>query len=387
MNRKRLGLLTGTHSVNDLYQGLIPALLPFMVLERGYSYTAVSGLILAATGLSSVVQPLFGLYADKHPRNWLIPAGFMLAALGVALAGVAESYLWTWLAIAISGLGIAAYHPPATTAARLAGGASQKAMSLFSVGGMLGAAAAPLVATAVIGGSSLSATPWLALPAAVMAVVWWGATRHADAAEAALAHARRHASSLATNDWRAFLRLSAVIVGWSIPYVTVLSMVALYTSRDLHGSSAQGALALTCFTAASAIGTLGGGLLADRVGRIATIRLGYTLALPALAGLVLANAPLPAMLCAALLGTAMFLPFASQVTLAQDYLPRNPATAAGITLGLALSVGGMLSPLLGMLSDSHGLRTTLSLVLGVLTLATALAFQLGNRRIEETALA
>ncbi len=387
MNRKRLGLLTGTHSVNDLYQGLIPALLPFMVLERGYSYTAVSGLILAATGLSSVVQPLFGLYADKHPRNWLIPAGFMLAALGVALAGVAESYLWTWLAIAISGLGIAAYHPPATTAARLAGGASQKAMSLFSVGGMLGAAAAPLVATAVIGGSSLSATPWLALPAAVMAVVWWGATRHADAAEAALAHARRRASSLATNDWRAFLRLSAVIVGWSIPYVTVLSMVALYTSRDLQGSSAQGALVLTCFTAASAIGTLGGGLLADRVGRIATIRLGYTLALPALAGLVLANAPLPAMLCAALLGTAMFLPFASQVTLAQDYLPRNPATAAGITLGLALSVGGMLSPLLGMLSDSHGLRTTLSLVLGVLTLATALAFQLGNRRIEETALA
>ena len=387
MNRKRLGLLTGTHSVNDLYQGLIPALLPFMVLERGYSYTAVSGLILAATGLSSVVQPLFGLYADKHPRNWLIPAGFMLAALGVALAGVAESYLWTWLAIAISGLGIAAYHPPATTAARLAGGASQKAMSLFSVGGMLGAAAAPLVATAVIGGSSLSATPWLAIPAAVMAVVWWGATRHADAAEAALAHARRRASSLATNDWRAFLRLSAVIVGWSIPYVTVLSMVALYTSRDLHGSSAQGALVLTCFTAASAIGTLGGGLLADRVGRIATIRLGYTLALPALAGLVLANAPLPAMLCAALLGTAMFLPFASQVTLAQDYLPRNPATAAGITLGLALSVGGMLSPLLGMLSDSHGLRTTLSLVLGVLTLATALAFQLGNRRIEETALA
>jgi FSR family fosmidomycin resistance protein-like MFS transporter len=387
MNRKRLGLLTGTHSVNDLYQGLIPALLPFMVLERGYSYTAVSGLILAATGLSSVVQPLFGLYADKHPRNWLIPAGFMLAALGVALAGVAESYLWTWLAIAISGLGIAAYHPPATTAARLAGGASQKAMSLFSVGGMLGAAAAPLVATAVIGGSSLSATPWLAIPAAVMAVVWWGSTRHADAAEAALAHARRRASSLATNDWRAFLRLSAVIVGWSIPYVTVLSMVALYTSRDLHGSRAQGALVLTCFTAASAIGTLGGGLLADRVGRIATIRLGYTLALPALAGLVLANTPLPAMLCAALLGTVMFLPFASQVTLAQDYLPRNPATAAGITLGLALSVGGMLSPLLGMLSDSHGLRTTLSLVLGVLTLATALAFQLGNRRIEETALA
>lgn len=383
MNRKRLGLLTGTHSVNDLYQGLIPALLPFMVLERGYNYTAVSGLILAATGLSSVVQPLFGLYADRHPRSWLIPAGFMLAALGVALSGVAESYLWTWLAIAMSGLGIAAYHPPATTAARLAGGSSQKAMSLFSVGGMVGAATAPLAANAVIGSASLSATPWLALPAAAMAMVWWWTTRHANAAEPA--HARRGAASLATNDWRAFLRLSSVIVGWSIPYVTVLSMAALYTGRNLHGSSAQGAVVLTCFTGASAIGTLCGGALADKVGRITTIRLGYTLALPALAGLVLAGSPTPAMLCAALLGTAMFLPFASQVTLAQDYLPRNPATAAGITLGLALSVGGMLSPLLGILSDSHGLRTTLSVVLVVLSLATVQAFQLGNRNIEQTA--
>jgi MFS transporter, FSR family, fosmidomycin resistance protein len=48
MNKGRLGLLTGTHAVNDLYQGLVPALLPLMVLERGYSYTAVSGLMLAA---------------------------------------------------------------------------------------------------------------------------------------------------------------------------------------------------------------------------------------------------------------------------------------------------------------------------------------------------
>lgn len=385
MNRKRLGLLTGTHSINDLYQGLIPALLPFMALERGYSYTAVSGLILAATGLSSVVQPLFGLYADRHPRSWLIPAGFLLAALGVALSGVAESYLWTWLAIAMSGLGIAAYHPPATTAARQAGGSSQKAMSLFSVGGMLGAAAAPLVANAVIGATSLSATPWLAIPAAAMAMVWWWSTRSERASDATRAHARSCAVSPATNDWRAFLRLSSVIVGWSIPYVTVLSMAALYTSRELHGSHAEGALVLTCFTGASAVGTLCGGALADRVGRIITIRIGYILALPALAGLILAGSPVQAMLCAALLGTAMFLPFASQVTLAQDYLPRNPATAAGITLGLALSVGGMLSPLLGMLSDSHGLRTSLNVVLVVLGLASAQAFQLSNRHLEETA--
>ncbi|MGJ7525117.1 MFS transporter [Variovorax sp. GB1P17] len=383
MNKRRLGLLTGTHAVNDLYQGLVPALLPFMVLERGYSYTAVSGLMLAATGLSSVVQPLFGLYADRHPRSWLVPTGFLVAALGVVLAGVSQSYLLTWIAIALCGLGIAAYHPPATVAARAAGGASQKAMSVFSVGGTIGASFAPLLAATVVGGGGLSRSYLLGVPAVAMGVVWVVANaRRGAGAAAAAALARKQAGSELLkphNDWRAFSLLVATIVGWSIPYVTVLSMLSLRITRDLHGTSFQGAAALTCFTAAGAVGVLLGGWLGDRLGRMGTIRSGYLLALPALACLVLAPTAGWALVCTALLGLAMFLPFAAQVTLAQDYLPRNPATASGITLGLALSVGGLVSPLFGMLSDARGLGVTLTAVLCVLCVATVLALRLRNR--------
>ncbi|RQO43981.1 MFS transporter [Variovorax sp. KBW07] len=384
MNKRRLGLLTGTHAVNDLYQGLVPALLPFMVLERGYSYTAVSGLMLAATGLSSVVQPLFGLYADRHPRSWLVPVGFLVAALGVVLAGMSQSYLMTWIAIALCGLGIAAYHPPATVAARAAGGASQKAMSVFSVGGTIGASFAPVLAATVVGGGGLSRSYLLGVPAVAMGVLWVTATarRGAVAAAAAAAAARKQAAGGVMkphNDWRAFSLLVATIVGWSIPYVTVLSMLSLRITRDLHGTTFQGAAALTGFTAAGAVGVLLGGWLGDRIGRMGTIRSGYLLALPCLAGLVLSPTPGWALACTALLGMSMFLPFAAQVTLAQDYLPRNPATASGITLGLALSVGGLVSPLFGMLSDARGLGVTLTVVLCVLCVATVLALRLRNR--------
>lgn len=381
MNKRRLGLLTGTHAVNDLYQGLVPALLPFMVLERGYSYTAVSGLMLAATGLSSVVQPLFGLYADRHPRSWLVPVGFLVAALGVVLAGLSQSYLLTWIAVALCGLGIAAYHPPATVAARAAGGASQKAMSVFSVGGTIGASFAPLLAATVVGGGGLSHSYLLGVPAVAMGVVWVVANARGGAGAAA-ALARKQAGSEVLkphNDWRAFSLLVATIVGWSIPYVTVLSMLSLRITRDLHGTTFQGAAALTGFTAAGAVGVLLGGWLGDRIGRMGTIRSGYLLALPALAGLVLAPTAGWALACTALLGLSMFLPFAAQVTLAQDYLPRNPATASGITLGLALSVGGLVSPLFGMLSDARGLGVTLTVVLCVLCVATVLALRLRNR--------
>ncbi|ALM84771.1 MFS transporter [Bordetella sp. N] len=379
-DRSRLGLLTTTHAVNDLYQGLVPALLPLMVLERGYNYTAVSGLMLAATGLSSVVQPLFGLYADKAPRGWMVPLGFLVAALGLVLAGMSGgSYLGTWLAAALCGLGIAAYHPPATVAARAAGGGSQGAMSIFAVGGTIGASFAPFLANTVVGGGALNRSWLLGLPALLMALLWMAATAGARKRGKTGGHARKIAEH-ATNDWRAFALLCAVIVGWSIPYVTVLSMLSLYVIRELGGASYMGAGALTTFTAAGAVGTLLGGWLADRWGRMTAIRLGCMLALPAMGGLALAPDAVWAWCFTGALGAAMFLPFSSQVTLAQDYLPRNPATASGITLGLAMSVGGMVWPLFGLLSDARGLRYTLTCMLVVLALSAALALRMRNRK-------
>lgn len=384
MNASRLGLLTGTHAVNDLYQGLVPALLPFMVLERGYSYTEASGLMLAATGLSSVVQPLFGLYADKRPRTWLIPAGFALAALGVVLAGLADSYVVTWLAAVLCGIGIAAYHPIATVAARTAGGSSQRAMSIFSVGGTIGASFAPFLAAHIVGRQGLGHSHWLAVPALAMALLWFG-TRLGRETTAGPKKPLLHTGAAAalhvpaSNDWRKFALLVAVIVAWSIPYVTVMSMLSLFVGRELGGSTTMATWALTGFTAAGAVGTLLGGWLADRRGRMLAIRAGYLLSLPAMAMLALSHQPIWAAASTAVLGMAMFLPFASQVTLAQDYLPLNPALASGIALGLALSIGGLVSPLLGLLSDHHGLRTTLACVLLVLLTACAMAWRLRNR--------
>lgn len=380
MNRSRLGLLTGTHAVNDLYQGLIPALLPFMALERGYSYTAVSGLMLAATGLSSVVQPLFGLYVDRASRPWMVPLGFMTAAIGLVLVGLSADYWVSWIAAVLCGLGIAAYHPPATVAARAAGGTSQKAMSVFSVGGTIGASFAPLLAASVVGDGQLHRSWLLILPAICMLAIWMFWTRRDAQGSASSTGPAGMKKTPQTNDWRAFFVLCAVILTWSVPYVTLISMLSLYVSRELSGSSFMGAAALTSFTAAGAVGTLLGGWMGDRFGRMSAILLGYLLALPAMGGLVMTPSPAIALACALALGISMFLPFAPQITLAQDYLPRNQATASGITLGLALSIGGMIAPLFGMLSDAHGLRTTLTAVLCVLVSACVLAWCMRERR-------
>lgn len=78
---------------------------------------------------------------------------------GVALSGVTGSYALTLAAVAVSGVGVAAYHPEAARAARAAAGGSHTAMGWFALGGNLGFSAAPLLVMAVVGIGGLSASP------------------------------------------------------------------------------------------------------------------------------------------------------------------------------------------------------------------------------------
>ncbi|MFE6619099.1 MFS transporter [Streptomyces sp. NPDC057740] len=389
MKKGQLGFLTGTHAVNDLYQGAIPAMLPFLMSERHYSYAAVSGLAFAASGVSSLFQPLFGVLSDRRPRSWLVPAGFITAALGVVAAGLSGNYLTTWLCVALAGIGIAAYHPPATSQARAAGGSSQKAMSVFSVGGTVGGAVAPTLVTLVIGSSGFDGSYLLAVPALVMAVLWglkgpWMRWRgHVEAAPLVTGGSVRQADEMRqTDDWRAFGRLVAVIIGWSIPFVTVTSLVSLHAQRELGQSTAAGAAVLTSYTAAGAFGTLLGGWVGDRYGRMTSVRAGYLVALPALIGIAWAPTFPILVASAVVFGAAMFVPFAAQVTLAQDYLPHRPGTASGLTLGLAMAAGGLCSPAFGWLADSSGLRSAFYALLLVFVIPVALALRLPDRVLD-----
>jgi len=401
VNRTRIAFLTSTHTVNDLYQGVIPAMLPFLMAERHYGYAAVSGLAFAASGVSSLFQPVFGVIADRGGRSWLVPAGFCTAALGVVAAGLSSGYALTWLWFALAGTGIAAYHPPATSQARAAGGSSQRAMSVFSVGGTLGGALAPALVTLVIGRVGFGGSALLAVPAAVMAILWLLRSRRASQREPGPAIPTSPAAPAAlittappappapaagaappvgrADDWPAFARLVAVIVGWSIPFVTVTSLIALHVQRDLGGSAAAGAAALTCYTASGAAGTLLGGWIGDRYGRMTAVRAGYLIALPALAGIAWAPSFAILTACVILFGTAMFLPFAAQVTLAQDYLPNRPGTASGLTLGLAMAAGGLCSPAFGWLADAAGLGTTFWVLVAVFAACVVLATRLRDR--------
>src|SRR5674536_407738 len=73
LDRRALSWLAAGHVVNDMNQGAVPALLPFLIAERGLTYTAAGGIVLAATLLSSLIQPVLGHLSDRRPLPFLIP--------------------------------------------------------------------------------------------------------------------------------------------------------------------------------------------------------------------------------------------------------------------------------------------------------------------------
>ncbi|MEU7060282.1 MFS transporter [Streptomyces sp. NPDC046197] len=363
--KKTISLLSLGHACVDVYQGSVSALVPFFVAERDYTYAAASGIVLAASLLSSVAQPLFGVLTDRRAMPWLLPASTLLGGVGIAMSGLSHGYALTLAFFALSGIGVAAYHPESARVARKASGGSHIAMSWFSVGGNIGFALAPLMVSTVMAVGGLRCTPALVLPALAGSVlclpVLRALTSTGPSGPGAVARA-------GTDDKVSFVKLSLAVVFRSVTFIGLSTFIPFYAQQHTGGGMAAGTAALFVLYIGGAVGTVLGGRLADHWGRITTVRRSYLMTVAAVAGVV--YAPGPALyLFVAMTSAGLYVPFSLQVTLGQDYLPARVGTASGVTLGLAVSVGGLTSPVLGSIADATSLQTALTPLIAMPALA------------------
>jgi FSR family fosmidomycin resistance protein-like MFS transporter len=369
---KAIGILSAAHLSDDVNQGVVPAMLPFFITANHLTYAAAAGLVLAQTLASSVVQPLFGMLADRRSSPWLIPAGLSLAGIGVALAGIAPTYRLIFAAIALSGLGISAFHPEAARRVRYLSGSRQATtMSLFTVGGMVGFAIGPLMITPTLIAFGTRGATLLALPVLLMGVVvTWQLPRITTVHISHRTAGRVIAE--APERWNDFVRLTAVVVTRSIVFFGLNTFIPLYWTRVLNGSKAGAGLALTTMLFAVAAGTLIGGRLADRFGRRIVIVISLAAVVPIMLLMLRTQSFVAVGSLLILVGLTLSASNSVVVVMAQEYLPNRVGLAAGVTLGLSMTIGGLLMPVFGSIADHHGLATALL----ILTILPALGFVL-----------
>ncbi len=370
MNRRSITWLTSGHFFTDLNQGALPALLPFLMTEHQLSYAAAAGLMFANSLTSSIIQPLFGFYADRLDRPRLMPWAVLLAGLGLALLGWVDSYAAMFLAVAVSGIGVAAFHPEAARLANLAAGDKKATgIGLFGIGGNAGFAVGPLLGTFLVLAGGLKSTVFFLIPA-----LWVCFFLHQRMRQCGSPSVKPAAAAVqsAPDNWPAFGRLSIVVICRSILFAGLNTFIPLYWIHVLLQSHTAGSSALTVLFSIGVIGTFFGGRWADRYGYLKVIRTGYLLLIPVLLLFVSTEEPTLAMALLIPIGLSLFAPYSPTVVLGQKYLPRRMGFASGITLGLAVSVGGIAAPGLGWLADQYGLAFSFT-ILTVLPVIAALA--------------
>ncbi len=357
-NIKLLAFLSLGHLVVDMNQGALPALLPFLKTAHSLSYTAVGTLVLVTNLTSSVVQPVFGYFADRRSRPWMLPLSVLLAGLGLSMAGVAPSY-WTLLGLlVVMGLGVASFHPEGyRTASIVAGERRATGISWFTVGGNAGNSFGPPIISALVAAYGLAGSAGMLLPALLvaatlllflpqMSVPWGGAEVHA----AATRRRRNMPGALA------LLIFVVALRSWAqLGFTTFLPFYYIdYLRADPHSVG----LPLFLFLGVGAVGTLIGGPLADRWGVRRFMVWGFLAAAPLGVAFLLTRG-VAALVLLGLFGGVLISTFTISVVLGQYYLPGNTGLASGLIVGFAIGTGGLAVTLLGWIADRFGVLVVL----------------------------
>ena len=360
------------HLATDFANGALPALVPFLVAEFDLSYTLAGLVMLTWAVSSSVVQPLFGLWSDRRGAIWLLPAGLAAGGIGIGLAAAAPSYWLVLVLVVVSGLGTAAYHPEGSKfAAYVSGERRASGMSLFSIGGNVGYALGPIVATALVLHYGLDGGVLLMLPPLVVAAALLAATPYL---RRFVPDRDEHRRAAGVDDPRAMLLLLAVIAFRNVAWFGLITFVPLY--EVTRGSTeAYGNRLLAAMLLAGGIGTLAAGPIADRVGRRPVV-IASVAATGPLVLVYLTVGGLAGALALALVGVCVIGTFGVTMVMGQEYLPRHIGVASGLTIGLSIGLGGIAALGVGALADAIDLERALYVCavapLAALVLATLL---------------
>ncbi len=370
-------LLMTAHLCDDLNQGALVAVMPFLVLHNGYSYVEVTALLLVANAASAIIQPLFGWLGDRTARPWLMALGITLAGIGVAGIGVLPSYPLILASAVVSGIGVAMFHPEGGRLANLVAGQQKgTGISIFAVGGKLGFTFGPLVAAASLGAFGMTGTLVFIVPSVACALVLLGFNR----TFLAFGEAHKAQDSDAADNWKGFAVVMGAISVRSIIYYALLSFIPLFLVSNLGQSEQFSTSMLSVFAIICAVATISSGWLGARTGAKALIIGSY--ALVALEVLAFAfNGSLPvALALIVLLALCCDISYPSAVALGQTFVPHHLGMASGISFGVMVCIGGMMSPVLGALGDACGLQAVMVAVAGIALVGIGIALAIPKNR-------
>lgn len=372
-------LMMVAHLCDDLNQGALVAVIPFLVLHNGYSYAEVTALLLASNAASAIIQPLFGWLGDKKPRPWLMALGIFLAGIGMAGVGVLPSYPLIMTSAMLSGIGVAMFHPEGGRLGNLTAGEQKgKGMSIFAVGGKLGFTFGPLVATAAITLWGLPGTLVFIIPSTLCTAVLLSQNK------ALLGFSNPDKGSSADNlykdNWVGFGFVMGAISCRSIMYYAFLSFIPLFLVYNLGQEEAFASSVISLFALVCAVGTIASGWAGQALGAKKLIIVSYACVAVEVIIFAFNGSLIIALVLIALLALTCDISYPSAVAMGQSFVPHHLGMASGLSFGVMVCIGGLMTPVFGLIGDYFGLQVVMLCVTAIAILGIAITLFIPKNR-------
>ncbi|BCF96539.1 fosmidomycin resistance protein [Paraburkholderia sp. PGU19] len=370
-----LGAISFSHLMNDMIQSLILAIYPMLKANFSLSFGQIGLITLTYQITASLLQPLVGIYTDKHPKPYSLPVGMGFTLSGLLLMSVAPSFGVLLIAAALVGCGSSVFHPESSRVARMAsGGKHGLAQSLFQVGGNAGSSLGPLLAALIVIPHGQRSIAWFSAAALVGILVltyisrWY---KHHPATKKARAGQVAHAA-LPRGKVAFAMSILVLLVFSKYFYLTSInSYFTFYLIDKFHLPVQAAQVHLFVFLAAVAAGTVIGGPVGDRIGRKYVIWVSILGVAPFTLLLPYANLFWTGVLTV-VIGIVLASAFSAILVYAQELIPGKVGMVAGLFFGFAFGLGGIGAAVLGQLADATSIAYVYKVcsflpLLGILT--------------------
>lgn len=378
-----------SHLLNDSLQAVIPAMFPILENSLGLTFTQLGLIAFTLNMVSSVMQPIIGMVADKRPMPYALPIGLTSSMIGMLMLAFSPGFWTILMSVLFIGLGSAVFHPEGSRVAYLAAGPRRGlAQSIYQVGGNAGQSLAPLITALVLVPLGQFGAIWFTLVAglAVVFLIYiarWYKSEMTNYTVIEQEEKENKPSPQVNQAIKyALIVLIFLVFARSWYQSAIANFYAFYTIEHYGLSIAQSQIYIFTFLLMGAVGTFLGGPLADRFGRKNVIV--FSLLVPAPFTLLLPFVgPVIAILLLALIGFLLLSSFSVTVVYAQELVPGKIGTMSGLIVGLAFGMGAIGSVALGSLIDYIGLTTTM-ITISTLPLLGLLSFLLpSDQKVSE----
>jgi FSR family fosmidomycin resistance protein-like MFS transporter len=275
-----------------------------------------------------------------------------------------QSYPLILVLVAISGMGIASYHPEGFKTARFfTGDRMATGMSVFSVGGNAGMALGPILALSMVNYFGFASLSYMFIPSLTFTVVII-ALRRVVAIPKTISTASKAATRTVKGAYRALFVIICVIIMRTWVQIGLMTYIPFYYINYLKGDPVFAGRIVSLFLLGGVFGTLAGSPLADKWGHRSWLRFSM-LATALLFPLIFVFQGFMLFATVTLLGMILISTFSVTVVMGQSLLPGNLGMASGLLVGFAIGAGGIGVTLLGAIADHFGVPFALKSI-GVL---------------------